>query len=375
MQEIEEFSVPEFLDGTTPEEIHQRMMNALPSDIDDMPGGFPYDFTKPTALVASQLLNFHLVRALMLMFPMWAWGEWLDYHAQMCGLSRRPAEYASGKLLVNGIDNTVIPAGSQFAVPATENSAAIFFKTTEEAIIHDGRAEIPIIAEEPGTQGNVSANSITLMGKTLKGITKISNLAAVTGGTSEENDESLRERIMEANQEQVSYVGNDSDYIRWGKEVNGVGGVAVVPEWNGPGTVKVVVVDANGEPANEALIKNVYHHIVSPDDRLARLAPIGATVTVTAPELIELVFVAVVVTDENYDLQDIKENFRQNMMIYFEEAKTEDMLIYTKMAAILSNTVGVSDYSQFKVNGKTENIAIGETLYPKVAAMNFTEGG
>ena len=135
------------------------------------------------------------------------------------------------------------------------------------------------------------------------------------------------------------------------------------------------MVDANGDPANDTLIKNVYHHIVSPDDRLARLAPIGAMVTVAAPDLIELVFTAVVVTDENYDLQDIKENFRQNMMTYFEEAKTDNMLIYTKMAAILSNTAGVSDYSQFKVNGKTENIAIGETLYPKIAAMNFTEGG
>ena len=38
-----EFLRPDFLDGTSPEEIQERMMNELPADIDDMPGGFPYD--------------------------------------------------------------------------------------------------------------------------------------------------------------------------------------------------------------------------------------------------------------------------------------------------------------------------------------------
>ena len=38
----QEFNRPEFLEGNSAEEIHERMMNNLPDDIDDMPGGFPY---------------------------------------------------------------------------------------------------------------------------------------------------------------------------------------------------------------------------------------------------------------------------------------------------------------------------------------------
>lgn len=68
-----EFVPPDFVSGSNPEEIQERMMNNLPADIDDMPGGFPYDFTMPTALEKSELIQFHLVRTLMLMFPMWAW--------------------------------------------------------------------------------------------------------------------------------------------------------------------------------------------------------------------------------------------------------------------------------------------------------------
>lgn len=67
-----EFVAPEFVGYSEPEEIQQRMMSALPDGIDDMPGGFPYDFTMPTAIEKSELIQFHLVRTLMLMFPQYA---------------------------------------------------------------------------------------------------------------------------------------------------------------------------------------------------------------------------------------------------------------------------------------------------------------
>ena len=52
-----EFTRPEFIENNSAEEIHQRMMNNLPADIDDMPGGFPYDFTMPTAVEEAELVQ------------------------------------------------------------------------------------------------------------------------------------------------------------------------------------------------------------------------------------------------------------------------------------------------------------------------------
>ena len=40
-----DFTTPDFMDSSSAEEIHERMMENLPDDIDDMPGGFPWDFT------------------------------------------------------------------------------------------------------------------------------------------------------------------------------------------------------------------------------------------------------------------------------------------------------------------------------------------
>lgn len=57
-----EFTRPEFIENNSAEEIHQRMMNNLPADIDDMPGGFPFDFTMPAALEKDEFINSHTAR-------------------------------------------------------------------------------------------------------------------------------------------------------------------------------------------------------------------------------------------------------------------------------------------------------------------------
>lgn len=109
-----EFTKPEFIENNSAEEIHERMMNNLPPDIDDMPGGFPYDFTKPAALEKDEFINYHLVRALMIAFPQYAWDEWLDLHGQQVHLERHQPESASGKVKVTGKAGAVIAAGTVF---------------------------------------------------------------------------------------------------------------------------------------------------------------------------------------------------------------------------------------------------------------------
>ncbi len=66
----EEFVTPEFIDNSDPDTIQSRMMNNLPVDISDMPADFPHDFTMPTAIEISRLIQYNLTRTLMLMFPM-----------------------------------------------------------------------------------------------------------------------------------------------------------------------------------------------------------------------------------------------------------------------------------------------------------------
>ncbi len=374
---IPEFTPPSFLNGQDAETIHKRMMENLPPDIDDTENGFPWDFTKPTALEKAEMLEFHLVETLKIMFPMWAYDEWLDYHAKGRGITRKPANPASGELLITGVPGTTIPAGFRFAAPATADSPAIEYETTEKYTIgEDGTVRVQVTAVEPGIKGNVPANTVTLMMTPIKGITSITNEASITGGTEVESDDELRNRIMEIDAaSEASFVGSDGDYKRWAEEVSGVGTALVMPEWAGPGTVKVVVIDANGQPANQAIITAVYNNIMSPDDRLQRKAPIGATVTVEAPTAKEINYSFALELKAGENQETVLDRFKAQLRTYYVEAKKEGVVRYNRVISILTNTEGVKDFTGLTMNGGTINIELGEDEYPVTGTIDPTGGG
>ena len=166
-----------------------------------------------------------------------------------------------------------------FCTPKTAISNNLEYETVQPVTLDsDGVATVEVVSKLLGPEGNAPANSITLMTSPIVGISTINNYQP-TSGTEEEDDDSLRERIKERDRNnEASFVGNDNDYKRWAKEVDGVGSAFVIPEWQGAGTgtVKLIVLDANGAPANATIQNAVYEHIISPSDRDSRLAPIGA---------------------------------------------------------------------------------------------------
>ena len=369
------FVPPAWLEGQDAETIHARMMQNLPDDIDDTEGGFPWDFTKPTALEKAELLEFHMMETTKIMHYMFSYGIYLDYHARAVGITRKEASRASGVLQITGSPGTIIPNGFLFAVPASGDTAAITFYTTEEATISlDGVADVPILASETGTIGNVAADTIIIMvSPSISGIEKITNLESTSGGAAEEDDESLRSRIGEiCEASDASFVGCDNDYIRWAKEINGVGDVIVIPEWNGPGTVKVVVMDANGTPANPKIITDVENHIMAPQNRRARLAPIGATVTITAPTTVDVNVACdlTIATGENYTA--IVANIGESLKDYFETAQKEGVIKRNRIGSIIIGTDGVADYANLTLNEGTDNISLALDEYPKLIGQFAT---
>jgi len=369
-----DFMPPDFVANNDPYVIQQRMMEMLPSDIDNMPGGFPWDFTMPTAMEKAQLIQFQLVQTLMLMFPMWAWGHWLDYHATAAGIKRKEANYSSGILFIVGIVGTKIQKGTIFATSATNEKASIEFLATADYVVPEsGELEISVVAKEVGKNSNVLAGTVNLMSKPIKGIKSITNSSNFTGGTEVEDDESLRERIQETNENiNASFVGNDADYIRWTKEIVGVGTATIMAEWNGPGTVKIIVIDANGHPANEQMLTDVYDYIVSPKDQAQRLAPIGAIVTVVSPSIIQISYSGTIVVKYGFTLEQVETLFKAKLIEYYKEAREAGELKYNMIAAILANLSGVQDFSDFQIRNDIKNIVLKKEEYPETGNIEFT---
>lgn len=369
------YTPPAILNDMDEDTIHARMLGVIPSNIDKTEGGFAWDFTRPTALEKADAMVI-LNEIIQLFFPEWSGGEFLDKLGATLGLIRKSATAAEATVKITGVANTLIPAGFLFSTAATAISENVEFATLEDVVLdEDGYGEVTVRCTQAGVIGNVSAESIVLMSSPLTGIESITNESAATGGTAEEEDDDFRQRIMDRERDSdSSFVGCDADYKRWALEVDGVGTAIIVPEWDGPGTVKIIVMDANGEPANHTILTNVFNHIISPDNRQERLAPIGATLTVATASVMSLTIAADIVKESDAALEDITAAFKTKLAAVMEEAMADGVLRWTKVGAALSATAGVVDYDHetLLINGSSDNIPVSLDEYPVAQTIELT---
>lgn len=373
-----DFILPEFLQNCDADTIHRRMMDELPDDIDKTEAGFPWDFTRPTAIISAELLEFYIPETIKLMFPQWSSGQYLDYLANMARVSRKAANFATAVVKITGEPGTVVPAGSVFATPSIDGADSVEFSTLETCVLDEqGEGTVTVQALIAGKESNVNANTITLLSIPIEGIGSVTNPEKASGGTEEETDDELRERILEANDVMDdSYIGNNSDYKRWAESVPGIGAAIVIPEWNGPETVKIVCLDSNGEKANDTLLQAVYNYIMSPDSPLDRLAPPNVILTVAAPELTRITYNIESITLElGFELDAVLEEFKKGLASYYKTVNEDGEVKYNWVHAILTNTKGVDDFTGLTMNGGQENILVEMDEYPFTENVTAKEAG
>lgn len=373
-----EFVTPDFLKSHSPEEVFALMKTTLPADLDLSAGGHAYNLTMPTALVVSELCEFILPEVIKLIFPEWAYGEFVDYHARVNGMARRSAIASSGEITITGVPKTVIPAGSMFSTTAVNGEPSVDYITLEAATIPDsGTLTVDIECVQTGTVGNTDPGTIVHVSSRLTGITSVTNEKEVTGGAEGENDESLISRIVEFNKNLgESYVGSAYDYRRWAMSVPGVGSATVISAKDTSGLVTIVITDANGDPATEQLCSTVYNYIMRPDNPYDRLAPTNALLAVEPPATMRISIKATVELTEEATMEAVKTAYMAQLALYLPVALSDGEIKYSRVWAALSATDGVNDFSGLQIglkNGETvtygtSNIAITSNQLPVIEA-------
>ncbi|MDN6760237.1 MAG: baseplate J/gp47 family protein, partial [Lactobacillus sp.] len=253
------------------------MLDNVPDDIDKREGSIIFDAIAPVAMVSAQQ-SLSLANILRETYIKTAQGEFLDYRAVERGTSRYAATNTEVKAKFNDDDGNPanVEVGDRFASIA---ESPIFYTVVKAN--NDGTAEMQ--AEEAGT----SANSY--IGQVLP-VTPNDNLAwaEITEVTiparDEETDDHLRARLLNSNS-WVAYGGNVADYLDMTSKIHDVGATQVYPTWDGPGTVKLVILNNDLMPASQTLIKKVKEEI-DPEESTTQgygLAPIDHRVTVVAP--------------------------------------------------------------------------------------------
>lgn len=376
---VVDFELPDELKNMTADEFCRQMLARIPKEIDTTEGSFTFDMIKSPALLSAELVQFWLVLGLKNSFHMWAVGRWLDCCATNCGLARREATHAYGDIHVTADPFLTFPAGFVFSVPSENGEPAIDFELVEEQTVPEsGQLTARIKAVLSGKQSNVRADTITIMKNPVDNVYLITN-DATSGGTEIEDDDSLRARIDDFYAgRQASYVGNKKDYTRWAKSVPGVGFAHCIPLYFGANSLKLVIADANGQPATQEILDAVETYIFGTGhDDINRIAPIGVTKwEVAAPTLRSVNYSLDIKLVRGAELELVKANIRNKLdAFYLTLADSENrfgVLRYVKVSEQILNAAGVEDFKHLRVDGSLSNVEFAEDELPVTGTIELT---
>lgn len=332
--------------------ILDRMLARVAQTIDKREGSVIYDACAPAAAELAQMY-IDLDVYLRLVFASTSSGEYLELRTRDFGISRQPATTAQRKGIFHSSNNVLmdVPIGSRYS--DGELTYVVREKlTTGEYILE---------CEVDGVVGNQYFGSIIPIDY-IVGLVKAELVDILVLGENVESDEVLRERYLHRVRNPSSG-GNAADYQEWALKVAGVGGVKVYPLWNGNGTVKVVIVDSNKEPASTLLVTETATYI-----EIVR--PIGANVTVVSASAKPITVSSEIKLATGYTLQAVTDAATQKLNDFFRSISfTTNYVSIAQIGLLLLNVPGVIDYSSLMLNGNNMNMALNEEEVPKLNSL------
>lgn len=330
----------------------QAMLEKIPSDVDKREGSIIYDALAPCAYFLAQQ-DFQLEHFIDLVFPDTAVGEYLDRAVDAYGVKRKEATPAVRKMISFG----PVEIGSRWGIQS------LVYEVTGILNAEESNA-YEVTCETPGDIGNQYRGEMMPVSNGIAGIqAELSDI--ITAGTDQETDEALRERFY-TKVRLPATSGNVHHYKQWALEVPGVGDAKVFPLDHGPGTVTVLVVDSDKQ-AEESLIAPV-------SDHMEMVRPIGAAVTVEAPQEIAVNVIADIVLDGTEKKESIEREFKNALSEFLKGLVfSEYRVSYAKIGSILLSVKGVWDYDRLQINGGTGNLVVAEKAIPVTGIVTLTE--
>ena len=332
------------------EDILQEMIDDVPNHLDKREGGIIHTALAPTAKKVFDLF-IQMDRVLELTFASTSEDIYLEQRTAELGIDRKPATYS----IREGEFNVDVPIGSRF-----------FVDNLHYVTLEQGKT-VPMRCETAGEVGNIPIDGTTMMP-----IDNIPGLAtAVIGriisvGADVQDDEELYQQYFERISRPATS-GNIYHYEQWTKQVSGIRAVKVFPLWDGPGTIKIMVVGSDGRAPSQEKVQEVFEHIETE-------RPIGATVTAAPAIEREINISADLQLIEGKEVNEIKENYSQELATIFRNAAYQtDTVRYSQLATLVLEQSGVIDWQNFLVNGETSNVELSEDEIPVIGSVIFNE--
>lgn len=328
------------------EAIRDEILELIPDTLDKREGSVIYSATVYIAPKMAELYSY-LDVFMNLVFADTVVGENLTRLAAQFGVYRKTATSSVRYAVIEDTtgERLDVPIGSRFTIDD------LLFT----AISRSSPGYYLLQAEQTGTESN------NVMGELLP-LEPIENLGSVTFANvqtpaiDDESDESLRNRLTIRVQKQATS-GNAFHYEQWALSVPGVGGAKVIPLWNGPNTVKVILLSEERTPVNGSIV-------IAARDLIESERPIGAEVSVVSAATKLINVTASLTLAPGATLGDVIAQFNEGLEEYLssvafvtnEVTGEPELIRYTRIANILLDLPPIIDFTNLVVNGGTANI-------------------
>ena len=349
------------------EAILKRLLDRVPNDVDKREGSIIYDALAPAAAELAQMY-IELDIILRLTFADTSSGEYLTRRAAEIGVTRKAATKARRRgLFYDGNNSPIdVPIGSRFRIDD------VIFVAVEK--LADG--DYVLECETPGTAGNIPSGDMLPIDH-IAGLSKAILADIIEHGAEEEDDESLRKRYFDSLRGQA-FGGNIADYRQKTLAIEGVTAVKVYPVWNGPGTVRLVILGAGHLPADTSLVDRVQEFIdPSPQGEGYGIAPIGHIVTVESAKPVTINVETTLLLDTGYTPESVHPEVQAKIEGYLDELRkswqdTNQIIVRVALIdARILDVPGVLDVTGTKINGAEANITLADDEVPVLGTVTI----
>lgn len=362
--------IGDYLDKYTFQYLIESALDNIPDDLDKREGSIIYDALAPACYELAEYYM-ELKKILENTFASTASNEYLDLRAAEQGLERYAASYAvkRGDFLTSSGNPAVVPIGSRFSV--VSDILNLNYEVTG-AYLDEFGVVVPgayrMTCEEIGTQGNSYTGPLIP-------ITFIPNLKTATlsdllvPARDEETDDELRDRYFLTVNDKP-FGGNLAQYDTELKGIDGVGEVQIYPVWDGGGSVKLSVIDAEYNIITNDFITTLQNMIdPTPQGTGLGLAPIGHTVTVTTPTEKIIDITATIVLESGYTLGQVTPLIEETIENYLlglreiwgiaDDLNNYALAVYiARINAAVLGVAGIANITGTTINGLASDLIL-----------------
>ena len=295
-------------------------------------------------------------------FPQTAEGEYLDYHAQLRSLERKPALPAQGTVRFTAGE----AAQSDRAIPegtVCMTAGLVRFATTQAAVLPAGEltVDVPVQALEPGTAGNVSAQTVVSMAVAPMGIASCTNPQAFAGGADGEGDEELRARILDTFR-RLPNGANAAFYEQGALSFDQVAAATVIPRPRGVGSVDVIVSTLAGTPGEELLEQL--------QDYFEQRREIAVDVQVKAPTPVTVNVAVQVKAKGGWDKTQVLDQVEETLEGWFDGKLLGQDVLLARLGSLIYGCDGVENYA---VSAPAADLAVDADQLPVLGTLSVEE--